>query len=45
MDGGDWKETDAQFQWSLKAGANRLAARAVNAFGVRGPASWVTVEY
>jgi len=44
-DGSTWRDTPAQFNWTLKPGANRLGARAVNAFCVQGPASWVTVEY
>jgi hypothetical protein len=45
LDEGDWEERPAEFDWSLHAGQNRLAARSVNAFGVQGPESWVGVEF
>jgi hypothetical protein len=33
------------FTWSLRAGENRLQVQAVNVHGIRGPASWIKVEY
>lgn len=34
-----------RFRWPLHAGENQLQVRAVNVHGIRGPASWVKVEY
>jgi len=45
IDAGPWKKVESTFIWQLKPGINRLACRAVNIFGVRGPESWVEVEY
>jgi len=39
FDGGPWKTSNDKFDWMLHAGANRLAARTVNQFGVHGPVS------
>ncbi len=44
-DRGDWQRCQSEFLWCLRAGANELAARAVNAFGGVGPAAGVTVDY
>ncbi|WP_425616561.1 transglutaminase-like domain-containing protein [Anatilimnocola sp. NA78] len=35
----------SDFTWSLRSGENRWQARAVNKFGLRGPASWIKVSY
>ena len=42
-DGGDWHPSADSFEWQVKPGANRLEARAVNAFGVAGPLSTAEV--
>jgi hypothetical protein len=38
-DGGEWKPSADQCEWSVHPGTNRLDARTVNAFGVTGPVS------
>ena len=43
-DDGAWRDCSAIFDWPLHDGENRLAARAVSAFGVVGPESWVRVD-
>ncbi|MFT5042283.1 MAG: hypothetical protein ACI8TX_003267, partial [Hyphomicrobiaceae bacterium] len=43
-DGGDWKPAAATFEWKLKAGANHLEVRTVNAFGVTGSVSTVELQ-
>jgi hypothetical protein len=45
LNGGPWEERPASFAWQLQPGENRLAARGVSAFGVRGPASWIAVGW
>ena len=40
---GPWEECPAAFEWSLREGDNRLAARSLSAFGSEGPAAWVQV--
>jgi len=45
FDAGPWKPFKNKFIWELKFGTNRLTCRAVNIFGVRGPESYVVVEY
>ncbi|KYH39959.1 MAG: hypothetical protein AYL32_014030 [Candidatus Bathyarchaeota archaeon B26-2] len=45
IDAGPWKPVESEFTWHLKIGTNRLACRAVNIFGVKGPESYVVVEY
>jgi len=44
IDGKEWAESKASFTWTLHAGANRLEAVSVNAFGVEGPPSVVELE-
>lgn len=34
-----------RFTWPLRAGENRLQVQAVNVHGIRGPASWIKVDY
>jgi hypothetical protein len=41
---GDWKASGGVIEWRPRAGVSELRARAVNAFGVKGPVSLVTVE-
>ncbi len=42
--GGEWRASGDAAQWPLHAGANRLEARTVNAFGVVGPVSTAEIE-
>lgn len=44
IDGGAWKTSSADVPWSIHAGINRLEARTVNQFGVKGPISKVELE-
>jgi hypothetical protein len=44
VEGGEWKPSEPNFAWSLRAGMNRLEARTVNQFGVVGPVSTAEVE-
>jgi hypothetical protein len=44
FDGGLWKSSADQFRWMLRRGKNRLAARTVNQFGVRGPVATAEIE-
>jgi hypothetical protein len=44
IDGGEWKETAANFTWTLKGGANRLEVKPVNKWGLDGITSTVTVR-
>lgn len=37
LNGAEWRRAADTFDWTPKAGINRLEARAVNAFGVSGP--------
>lgn len=39
-----WRPSGGKICWSVHPGANRLEARAVNQFGVAGPASFVEVK-
>ena len=39
LDRGGWNETEAGFVWDLHPGPNRLEARTLNQFGVKGPVS------
>lgn len=45
VDQGEWEESGASFQWSLRPGRNRLRARAVNTMGLKGPENRVELEY
>jgi hypothetical protein len=45
MNGGDWKETTAEFVWPLKNGQNKLSVTTRNKAGVRGPENSVTLEH
>ena len=45
VDGGEWKESGADFAWTLHAGANTLEAKPVNAFKHDGITSLVKIEY
>jgi hypothetical protein len=44
FDDGVWKPATDSFTWAPHVGANRLAARSVNQFGVEGPISTADVE-
>ena len=44
FDGGPWKPSAEKLNWMLRPGANRVAARTVNQFGVRGPVSTADIE-
>ena len=44
FDGGPWKPSADKFSWILHPGANRLAARTINQFGVRGPVATAQIE-
>jgi hypothetical protein len=45
LDGGEWKESGANFAWTLHSGTNTLEARPVNAFKLDGITSLVKIEY
>jgi hypothetical protein len=40
----DWKTCEEEFVWKVRPGANRIAVRTVNQFGVTGPVSTAVVE-
>lgn len=44
IDRGGWAETEGNFTWDLHPGRNRLEARTVNQFGVKGPVSTAEVD-
>ena len=44
IDGDGWKPSNEQFVWLVRSGSNRLEARSVNLFGVRGPTSTAEIE-
>ncbi|MCZ7636987.1 MAG: transglutaminase-like domain-containing protein [Verrucomicrobia bacterium] len=44
VDGGPWRPTGDRYDWRIKPGVHRLQARAVNQFGVAGPASTVVIQ-
>jgi hypothetical protein len=44
FDDGAWKSSTQKFDWTLCPGTNRVAARTVNQFGVRGPVSTAEIE-
>jgi len=44
FDGGPWKPSTGRFRWMLRSGRNRLAARTVNQFGVRGPVATAEIQ-
>lgn len=44
MERGEWQADGENFAWVPRAGANRLEVKAVNRFGVNGPASTVELE-
>jgi len=44
LDGGEWRESPAEFAWTLHAGANTLEAKPVNAFQKDGITSLVKIE-
>ena len=44
FDGGPWKTSADKFDWMVGPGANRMAVRTVNQFGVRGPVSTAEIE-
>ena len=43
-DGSEWKSSADEFGWNVHPGANRLAVRTVNQFGVTGPVSTAMME-
>lgn len=45
VDDGEWRESPDTFTWSLHPGRNSLQAKTVNAFGIEGILTAVTVEY
>ena len=45
VDGGEWKESGANFAWALHIGTNTLEAKPVNAFKKDGITSLVKIEY
>jgi len=45
LDGGEWTKCGGAYDWQLNAGANRLEARTVNAFGKAGIVSSLEVNY
>jgi hypothetical protein len=45
VDGREWEDRPARFEWPLHEGANRLAACSVNAFGYSGPQAEAIVQY
>ncbi len=45
IDGSAEQSVKQDFTWPLHAGENRLQIQAVNVHGIRGPASWIKVEY
>lgn len=38
-DDGEWRPSEGSFRWEVRPGANRLEARTLNRFGVKGPVS------
>lgn len=44
LDGGEWQTCSDRLQWDLHDGLNRLEARAVNRWEVKGPVSTATVN-
>ena len=44
IDRSGWSETDPSFAWDLHPGRNRLEARTVNRFGVKGPVSTAELD-
>ena len=44
LDGAGWKPSEENFVWNLHRGRNRMEARSVNKFGVRGPVSIAELE-
>lgn len=44
IDRGGWSETGDNFVWDVHPGRNRLEARAVNQFGVKGPVSTAELD-
>lgn len=44
VDGGAWTEAGESLGWSLHGGRNRLEARTVNRFGVKGPVSTAELD-
>ena len=44
IDRGGWTAAKANFVWELHPGRNRLEARAVNQFGVKGPVSSAEIK-
>jgi hypothetical protein len=45
LDGAGWKTSADKVTWTLRPGANRLAARTMNQFGVPGPVSTAEIEF
>lgn len=44
IDDGEWKPSTDEFVWPIHSGANKLAARTVNQFGITGPVSTAVLE-
>jgi hypothetical protein len=44
MDDGRWMPSQESFDWTIHPGLNRLAARTINRFGVKGPISSAELE-
>jgi hypothetical protein len=44
LDNGEWKQSGDSVEWKPHAGANEFRARAVNAFGVKGPESLIQAK-
>jgi len=42
---GPWRKASRDFAWLLKSGRNRLTVQAVNTLGVRGPESFLELEW
>jgi len=45
VDGGEWKESGAEFTWNLHEGDNTLQAKPINTFGIEGITSSATLSY
>ena len=42
---GQWQDSDANYTWILGAGKNKLEMRTVSKFGVKGPISFIELNY
>ena len=45
LDGGEWKDSEADFSWTLHPGTNTLEVKPVNAFGLDGITTVIRIEY